>query len=624
MTLLNWPAGRVPANLSWEFMRPDISVGGPSGVTQHQGRTGAKWAFQAQLPPVIDSSVSAAVKTVLQRCTAASVWMQAPDHSYRRQSTRYGVPAVKGASQTGASIALDGFVPSITDAVKAGDRIGFTTGQVVTVTADADSNTAGEVTASIDPPLRSSPADNSLVYIDQPLAIFKLPPRAGWGVTAPYQHGFTIEGLEDIASGAPDADYPAWLAEQTTNETVGYVDIVRDGVLHAGMTVTRASTGYYVNKAGVLTAASTNIPRTEYDALGAVLGLLVEGARTNLWLRSEEFDNASWTKTDNTVTANSIAAPDGATTADLLTEGVAGTALVSQGATISANATATVSTRIKAGTVTWVRLAIQETAATTNRVSGWFNLSTGAVGSVANGGTASGAVARIRTLPGGYYLISLTGAVNNSATAVTGVLSSASADASDTRVNGATYYLWGAQFEQATFPSSYIPTTTATASRAADTISTTSLTSLLGFNASEGAIYAEVGFAYVEASASALRAVVAVDDGTSSERTTMQVSASASDLDSVIRDGGSQVANLDGKALSSGVFQKVAVAWATNDAELVTDGVQQSTDTALTTPTPTQFLVGQHGSGGHGFCHIKNLRYYARRLSSTELVRLTT
>jgi hypothetical protein len=47
--------------------------------------------------------------------------------------------------------------------------------------------------------------------------------------------------------------------------------------------------------------------------------VLIEGARTNLLLRSQEFDNASWTKRGTAaITANAIAAPDGALTADLL------------------------------------------------------------------------------------------------------------------------------------------------------------------------------------------------------------------------------------------------------------------------------------------------------------------
>lgn len=71
---------------------------------------------------------------------------------------------------------------------------------------------------------------------------------------------------------------------------------------------------------GDLVVMSGNVARVEPDADG-VLGLRVEGARTNAILRSQEFDDASWTKVTisiaaPTVTANAAVAPDGATTAE--------------------------------------------------------------------------------------------------------------------------------------------------------------------------------------------------------------------------------------------------------------------------------------------------------------------
>ena len=47
------------------------------------------------------------------------------------------------------------------------------------------------------------------------------------------------------------------------------------------------------------------------------------GGRVNLLDYSEQFDNAYWTKSNSTITANSIASPDGFTTADTLVENTA-------------------------------------------------------------------------------------------------------------------------------------------------------------------------------------------------------------------------------------------------------------------------------------------------------------
>jgi hypothetical protein len=87
------------------------------------------------------------------------------------------------------------------------------------------------------------------------------------------------------------------------------------------MDVVRATSGTRINRSGVLTTEGNNIVRADYNG-GVLKGNNVEPSATNLLQRSEEFDNAYWTKTGTTVptvTANAIAAPDGNTTADLLT-----------------------------------------------------------------------------------------------------------------------------------------------------------------------------------------------------------------------------------------------------------------------------------------------------------------
>lgn len=83
-----------------------------------------------------------------------------------------------------------------------------------------------------------------------------------------------------------------------------------------GWSFSRAGVGTMFNAAGVIESFASGVPRITDR------GLLVERAATNLLLRSQEFDNAAWTKVsggngaDPTVTANAAVAPDGTTTAD--------------------------------------------------------------------------------------------------------------------------------------------------------------------------------------------------------------------------------------------------------------------------------------------------------------------
>jgi hypothetical protein len=196
------------------------------------------------------------------------------------------------------------------------------------------------------------------------------------------------------------------------------------------------------------------------------LGYLSELAVTNLLQRSEEMDNASWLKTDVTVTANNVPSPDGYTTADLCTEGVAGTASLNQGSgAYTANTPVTFSVYLKRGNTDWVRVTQTGTATPADSVRAWFNLATGAKGSVQAAGAATQASSTIQAMNNGWYRCSVTYLPNATETTTQTYISSASADNVPTRVNNATYYAWGAQCEIGLGATSYIPTTSTTASR---------------------------------------------------------------------------------------------------------------------------------------------------------------
>ena len=76
-----------------------------------------------------------------------------------------GTPLVNGASQTGRSIITDGWSTADTVAIfKAGDYLKFANhDKVYTVTADAEVDSSGDSTISIEPALITSPADNSAI-----------------------------------------------------------------------------------------------------------------------------------------------------------------------------------------------------------------------------------------------------------------------------------------------------------------------------------------------------------------------------------------------------------------------------------------------------------------------------
>lgn len=206
-------------------------------------------------------------------------------------------------------------------------------------------------------------------------------------------------------------------------------------------------------------ADGTPIPAAE------LLGYLAEGARTNLLLRSQEFDDASWTKYGATVTADAVVAPDGAATAEKLIESAANDFhYVLQNPTYT-SASYTASIYAKAAERSWVYFYTSANGGVGRRA--FFNLGTGTTGTVDSAFTAS-----IEPLPNGWYRcrITFTSTVAAPSEFLVGV---SSGDSTTTYTGDGTsgLYLWHAQLEQADFASTPIFTTAAAVTRAGDALS---------------------------------------------------------------------------------------------------------------------------------------------------------
>ena len=75
-------------------------------------------------------------------------------------------PRIRGGSQTGSTLAIDGLPANLSAAFVKGDYIAFDTSQgreLHMVTATANANSSGQSTLSITPNIRTSPADNAVV-----------------------------------------------------------------------------------------------------------------------------------------------------------------------------------------------------------------------------------------------------------------------------------------------------------------------------------------------------------------------------------------------------------------------------------------------------------------------------
>jgi hypothetical protein len=181
-------------------------------------------------------------------------------------------------------------------------------------------------------------------------------------------------------------------------------------------------------------------------------GLLLEGARTNILTYSSDFANAAWTKTNATITANAVTAPDGTTTADTLVSSTSNTAKsISQSGLTSTIGTFTVYAKPAGETVISLWLTGASVGAT-------FTL-TGS-GSTTNNGATSSA---ITPAGDGWYRCVV---YYNAATTTAHIYLRTGSSYIGDGTSGA--YIWGAQLEAGNFVSSYIPTGASTATRNAD------------------------------------------------------------------------------------------------------------------------------------------------------------
>lgn len=118
------------------------------------------------------------------------------------RGTAPGTPLVKGASQTGKTLITDGWTPSQSGILLPADMIAVN-GQLLRVTASADSDGAGEASIAVTPALRSSPADNAAITTTKALGVFMLASdREGQVITERGRGSLVINCVEDPLGGA--------------------------------------------------------------------------------------------------------------------------------------------------------------------------------------------------------------------------------------------------------------------------------------------------------------------------------------------------------------------------------------------------------------------------------------
>jgi len=380
----------------------------------------------------------------------------------------------------------------------------------------------------------------------------------------------------------------------------------------------------FVGSDGLLKTAAINVPRIEFNpTTRQCLGLLIEEQRSNLTTWSEDFTQASWSKTNTTATANQTVAPDGNTTADLIAETTANTQHYLSGSgtsSVTSGTTYTTSVFLKKGTGStapdWIIIAFLASGFGSKGAA--FNVSTGAVGTTVGSPTVS-----VKQYPNGWWRVSLSAAATASVS-TTGIYiafsNNANVFSTPTYVGQTTsdIFVWGAQFEAGFFASSYIPTVgTAPLVRSADVCSITGAAFSGFYNATEGTIVLK----YVRPTSVVSCTALAIDDSTVSER---MINVFASGLERFGMSDGVNAANLDRTAGAINTVIGHASRYKNLDFAFSANGSAVVTSITQTVPTPTQIQFGYRQSSNYLNGHIHTLQYFNAIKTNAQLQALST
>jgi len=436
--------------------------------------------------------------------------------------------------------------------------------------------------------------------------------------TATTATSFTIS-LGDAATPASNNyGLVLYTGDGSSSLDVAFASLSTTGATDYNATTTQIHREY----APSLVSKSNNVGRFDYStdgqSAGTSLGILIEGASTNLAPYSSDITQSFFSAYQSNRDSNVAIAPDGTLTADLLRDDSSSPntdhslywTYSSGGATPQ-----TISFYAKAAGRTHVKLRFSVTSdGVFPGDDVYFDVENGAVGT-----TDSDITASIESCGNGWYRCIATRTAQASGVGqITLYLANANGSFTYSGDSYSGVLLWGIQIEaNASHASSLISSNGSATTRAAESLSVVSSDL---FDNGGGTLYAE-------ASRNAIltyNGVFSVDDGTNSN--IVQMFGIGSNFRTEIKSGGTAVANMIGGAFTANTYHKQCVSFGPTEAKYYVNGSQiGSTDTDLNIPAMSQIHLGVlNTSGNHLNGHIKRVAVFSEPVSATNAAALTS
>tara|TARA_R110001606_G_scaffold24000_2_gene80084 strand:+ start:441 stop:1637 length:1197 start_codon:yes stop_codon:yes gene_type:complete len=361
---------------------------------------------------------------------------------------------------------------------------------------------------------------------------------------------------------------------------------------------TRASSGTVVNRQGLIETVQSGIPRIDF--LGNTKGaLLLEPQRTNLIPYSEDFSNAAWAKQSAgvasapIVTSNYAISPDGTLNADRVIFDI-------NGGTTSSDFS-----QIADGVITSI-------GDVTNSL--WIKSNTASNYNMSFVDPSANFTSIIVTNQWQRFDVTSTTVSTSSALRLRLRGSESTSDSADVSI-------WGAQVEQGSYPTSYIPTQGSTVTRVQEVCNNGGNDQVI--NSIEGVLYAEIA----ALSDDGTTRVLSISDGgnaTNVVRIGYSITSNQINVRLIVNSVTTQF-NYVGNVLNK---NKIALKWKLNDAALWVNGVEVDANLSFTTfiANALNILNFSNGNGTSNpfYGNTKDVRVYNTALTDAELQALTT
>tara|TARA_R110000803_G_scaffold35376_1_gene76518 strand:- start:130 stop:789 length:660 start_codon:yes stop_codon:yes gene_type:complete len=180
-----------------------------------------------------------------------------------------------------------------------------------------------------------------------------------------------------------------------------------------------------------------------------------------------------------------------------------------------------------------------------------------------------------------------------------------------------TAYYWGAQLEEGSYATSYIPTSGQAVTRIADACNNGGNEQVI--NSTEGVLYAEIS----KINESEGESTIAISRDVNNE---IRLNfATNNRLNVFVNVNGSNQVYMDNTDYNLEEYNKIAIKYKLNDYSVFVNGNKIHTDTNATVPSGLDLVDFNQGTSSNKFYgNTKDLRVYNTALTDQELIALTT